>query len=672
MDDFVMIENEKRSLKFAQIHCIYVDTITDNMVIEMKWIYRQLDTASFPYHGSVELFDSNDFESFSCKDIDDISISTCKIEPFKTFINRNNFPNDVYYISDIDYFDAKLNKLCKRNNNTDFETSKHRKLLNKYLRRISLEKNSKVTLEEPKLYSNEATEDAIIYDLEVLADEETSKDKEKYWRISKEDNNKDLLELDLSSDSDELDINNSDIQVVRTTPRKNAGINSKLKNIKEKIQSFPTVNDINLDDDIIIDEDIKPESTPNFKREYSKDDWLASVEFSSRKSKKRSIIDSDLPNSTRLNLERVKLLSDRSKKLNNFNKWDFDKETKLTPVTSPKNNETKYIELSLNTSILHSNKKRKKSSPKKKQSAKISPINIEGIQLNYEDTKERFFSNHKRDNYNDSQEDDPEMSDFIVADDATLSQYDDGLEVEDSLLSNTSLLTPEKEQSQDEVTSFLNHFSITNLKTAFKIYIQYLISSIIEPGFSEDLVKSNDSYFTPALKKIKNSILDYKQIVVASSVWNRNFKEDLDQLPNYGSHKIEAQASCDVCSRSNRISTYQVTLSGVRYNSQKLWDGNWSEYYELSNYDKIESVTYFMGRFCHTRTKLYHKLNHFQYKLAEGISNKINKSSNDDKVSILEEILDDEKWISRRYREYEELKEMIDEFRSSAHSEEEG
>lgn len=672
MDDYIMIEREPQTnKKYAQIHCIYVDTTSDTMTVEIKWIYGQTDSITRPYHGYAELFDSNDFESFSSSQISSIPFSACKIESFKTFINRTNFPDNVYYISDFDYYDVKTNKLCKRSNNSDYECSEHKKIVNKHFKRMSLDNKINRSINEDNYSTeliSELSEDLIIKDLEVMENEESIKRS----RISKKVKSDDIITLDLSSDSDELDSKDDERQI-RTTPRKNVGRKSKLEDIKEKIQSFPTVNNIDFDDDIIID-DFKPDPKPVVKREYSKDDWLASVEFKSKKRKKSSIIDSNLPNSTRLNLERVKSLSDRSKNLNNFSKWDFDKETRTSPKSSPIKSESKtYIQLNLNSSILSSTKRRKTpTKEKKKKSAKILPIKIEGIQHNSEDTKDKI-PNQSRNYYNDSQEYDPEMSDFIVEDDAPLSQYDDGLEDEDELLSQSQGNEEFIHQSQDEVSSYLNHVSLVDSKTAYKIYIQYLISSILEPGFSDDLMKNNDSYFIPALKKIKNSILDMKQIVVASSIWNREFKKDLDQLQNYVSHKIEPQESCDVCSRSNRISTYQVTLSGIRYDSNKFWDGDWNEYYEISNVDdsNIETVTYYMGRYCHVRTKLYHTLNHFQYKLTEKINNKLYRIKNDDRVTILEKILDDKKWIERRYREYEELKEMIDEFRSYAHKEDE-
>ena len=124
----------------------------------------------------------------------------------------------------------------------------------------------------------------------------------------------------------------------------------------------------------------------------------------------------------------------------------------------------------------------------------------------------------------------------------------------------------------EEVNSFAQqHYSMRN---AFSIYIQYLLSCQLENNFVDQIIKDPESfaYFEPARKKIEHSLTDRKDLIVTSSIWSQEFHHHLLRLPHFESNRSFINLDCQVCRRSNHPSIYSLSLSGIPYNSEKMWD----------------------------------------------------------------------------------------------------
>ena len=112
------------------------------------------------------------------------------------------------------------------------------------------------------------------------------------------------------------------------------------------------------------------------------------------------------------------------------------------------------------------------------------------------------------------------------------------------------------------------------LHKAFFIYIQYLISILLDPKFLKMLESHTESlhYFEPARKKIESACSDRKHLVITSSIWDPSLKNVLIHFPVFQSWKTSNITSdCQACNRSNHPATYSAHVSGTPYKSDVFW-----------------------------------------------------------------------------------------------------
>jgi len=221
-----------------------------------------------------------------------------------------------------------------------------------------------------------------------------------------------------------------------------------------------------------------------------------------------------------------------------------------------------------------------------------------------------------------------------------------------------SLLASSKTVGQHPI---FNH-TFSNRK-AFTVYIQYLISACADTDFVNMMrEKSRDDYFTPALRKVKDLVCSRKDSLVRSSVWDEGFKYDLEHRPRYRSWSSHwGMMNCEACHRPNRTATYQVGFSGPEYNMSQCWNDNLLEPPELDEDDQLGDSKYHLGRFCHSRTQLYHKLHHFPLHIYEQVKKKV-ESIPGNPEEVVNNLLDNELWMNEIVDEFKSLLQEADEF----------
>lgn len=84
-------------------------------------------------------------------------------------------------------------------------------------------------------------------------------------------------------------------------------------------------------------------------------------------------------------------------------------------------------------------------------------------------------------------------------------------------------------------------------------------------------------------------------------------------------------------------------------------------YAENSKKRGENSVTYQMGRVCHTRTELYHRLHHSKYRLIKAVEKKLHPLSGTPE-SVLECIINDQQFVDDLFSRVQDLLQEADDF----------
>lgn len=239
------------------------------------------------------------------------------------------------------------------------------------------------------------------------------------------------------------------------------------------------------------------------------------------------------------------------------------------------------------------------------------------------------------------------------------------LETEFELLLNSELTT----------TTNTTNFNFSS-RDAFAIYIQYLASALLDPEFLRLIARENDGYFLSARRKIEQTVLDKVNLIAKSSVWDDSLSQDLDQYPIFKSWGKTLEFDCEACCRSNHPATFEVMLEGPTYSAIKLWQRG--DKLVLPDNDSQPPSSdgtrpfYRMGRNCHMRTSLFHRLLHFKYKLIMAIKTRIAIAveglclNPPDPVKVIEVIVDDGPWISNLFHAMDSMMKGADKFHLGA------
>lgn len=129
------------------------------------------------------------------------------------------------------------------------------------------------------------------------------------------------------------------------------------------------------------------------------------------------------------------------------------------------------------------------------------------------------------------------------------------------------------ESPEPSINDYTGDFS---LKSAFGVYVQYVISCNLDETFPESIRSTKgENYFTPAMKKIEESLAGRKELMLRSTAWQKQFRDDLESYPNYSSWHSARQnhKDCEACLRTHHHASFEVRLSGTKYDAKKVWQG---------------------------------------------------------------------------------------------------
>ncbi|KAG0236700.1 hypothetical protein BGW42_002862 [Actinomortierella wolfii] len=288
------------------------------------------------------------------------------------------------------------------------------------------------------------------------------------------------------------------------------------------------------------------------------------------------------------------------------------------------------------------------------------------------DSEDDFVDSHFGVYTNQNEDDPPQTSQLTEVED----QDDLNFIVEDD-----SHDASEKRRLSSELVPEI--FRLSNrqkLSMDFKVYCQYLLNLIFDRDFDEQI--KNDEYFQSSIVHVVRTIETYQNSLSNSQVWDKQFKRDMESYPEYMSNFIGARhVNCQACSISNRPATFRVILTGTFED----WSELKPEYSDEETGDEDESGeqeenpkrVYYLGRFCHTRSKNYHAFFHWKFHVLQRMTIKVNEympkpfsTMSQRELDAIDtndvmELLESSGYITRLWQE---LKTLINSARSISHA----
>ncbi|NWH21124.1 CCD82 protein, partial [Grus americana] len=182
-------------------------------------------------------------------------------------------------------------------------------------------------------------------------------------------------------------------------------------------------------------------------------------------------------------------------------------------------------------------------------------------------------------------------------------------------------------------------------------FLSSLYDGTRQKQYAQDMLLSlhylDDRFIQPRLENL-----------ISRSRWKDRYKERVDCYPDVRIIlKNPKNMSCQAC-ELNRYCKFNVLLSGKLYNSRTL---------EADDFMSDDKQVLKVGMVCANRTRVYHNLKHFKYKLyvdcssiteLDGVKDEPVK----DTVERLLSQLEDSGWIQKRYNDLEAYMNDADSF----------
>ncbi|NWR96978.1 CCD82 protein, partial [Motacilla alba] len=182
-------------------------------------------------------------------------------------------------------------------------------------------------------------------------------------------------------------------------------------------------------------------------------------------------------------------------------------------------------------------------------------------------------------------------------------------------------------------------------------FLSSLYDGTRQKKYAQDMLLSlhylDDRFIQPRLENL-----------ICRSRWKDRYKERVDCYPDVRISLQNAKnMSCQAC-ELKRWCKFNVLLSGRLYNSKTL---------EVDDFMSDDKQVLKVGVVCANRTRVYHKLKHFKYKLYMDCSSIVELDGVEDEpvkdnVERLFNHLEESGWIQKRYNGLEDYLEDADNF----------
>ncbi|XP_005492129.2 coiled-coil domain-containing protein 82 [Zonotrichia albicollis] len=262
-----------------------------------------------------------------------------------------------------------------------------------------------------------------------------------------------------------------------------------------------------------------------------------------------------------------------------------------------------------------------------------------------------------------SETDGDSMKDFIVEEE----ENDDGDDIDNTEhVKNEN--QPHQKQPNPSNSELLAHYipqlSHCDHYVHFKRIVKAFLINAIDDTFLSSLYDGTRQKKYAQEMLLSLHYLDDRFIqprlenLICRSRWKDRYKERVDCYPDVCISLQNAQnMSCQAC-ELKRWCKFSVLLSGRLYNSKTL---------EVDDFMSGDKQVLKVGTVCANRTRVYHNLKHFKYKLYMDCSSIVELDGVEDEpvkdtVERLFSHLEETEWIQKRYNDLEDYLEDADNF----------
>uniref|UniRef100_A0A8D2NYS0 Coiled-coil domain containing 82 n=1 Tax=Zosterops lateralis melanops TaxID=1220523 RepID=A0A8D2NYS0_ZOSLA len=264
-----------------------------------------------------------------------------------------------------------------------------------------------------------------------------------------------------------------------------------------------------------------------------------------------------------------------------------------------------------------------------------------------------------------SETDSSSLKDFVVEEEEDHDDDDDDIDNTEHMKSENR---PHQKQPNPSNSELLAHYipqlSRCDHYVHFKRIVRAFLINAIDDTFLSTLYdgtrqKKYAQDMLLSLDYLDNRFIQPRlENLMCRSRWKDRYKERVDCYPDVRiSLKNTEDMSCQAC-EMKRCCKFSVLLSGRLYNSQTL---------EVDDFMSGDKQVLKVGVVCANRTRVYHNLKHFKYKLymdcssvaeLDGVKDEPVK----DTVERLFSHLEESGWIQKRYNDLEDYMEDADSF----------
>ncbi|NXR76249.1 CCD82 protein, partial [Pycnonotus jocosus] len=260
-------------------------------------------------------------------------------------------------------------------------------------------------------------------------------------------------------------------------------------------------------------------------------------------------------------------------------------------------------------------------------------------------------------------ESDSSMKDFVVEEEE--DNDDDDIDNTDYVKSENQ---PHQKQPSPSNSELLAHYIPQLFRcdhyVHFKRIVKAFLINAIDDTFLTSLYdgtrqKKYAQEMLLSLHYLDNRFIQPRlENLLCRSRWKDRYKERVDCYPDVRiSLRNAKNMSCQAC-EMKRCCRFSVSLSGRLYNSKTL---------EVDDFMSDDKQVLKVGMVCADRTRVYHHLKHFKYKLYMDCSSVAELDGVEDEpvkdtVERLFSHLEESGWIQKRYSDLEDYMEDADNF----------
>ncbi|XP_053791981.1 coiled-coil domain-containing protein 82 [Vidua chalybeata] len=262
-----------------------------------------------------------------------------------------------------------------------------------------------------------------------------------------------------------------------------------------------------------------------------------------------------------------------------------------------------------------------------------------------------------------SETDGDSMKDFIVEEE----ENDDGDDIDNTEhVKNEN--QPHQKQPNPSNSELLAHYipqlSRCDHYVHFKRIVKAFLINAIDDSFLSSLYdgtrqKKYAQEMLLSLHYLDNRFIQPRlENLICRSRWKDRYKDRVDCYPDVRISLQNAEnMSCQAC-ELKRWCKFNMLLSGRLYNSETL---------EVDDFMSEDKQVLKVGTVCANRTRVYHNLKHFKYKLYMNCCSIVESDGVEDEpvkdtVERLFSHLEETGWIQKRYNELEDYMEDADNF----------